>query len=82
VFLIGLMSDYFFGRRAETGEWWASVLYTIRSKLAAFLARGRAGHGQKHIPLGYVGRAFVYVVGYAGASLAVATALFEERELS
>src|SRR6266850_400313 len=28
-FLLGLMSDYFFGRRAEMGSWWASALYTI-----------------------------------------------------
>src|ERR1700722_4816419 len=29
IFLIGLTSDYFFGRRAEHGEWWASTLYSI-----------------------------------------------------
>src|SRR5665213_1809106 len=29
IFLVGLMSDYFFGRRAETGSWWASALYTV-----------------------------------------------------
>jgi hypothetical protein len=28
-FLLGLMSDYFFGRRAEHGEWWASMLYSM-----------------------------------------------------
>ena len=30
----------------------------------------------------YVGKAFAYAVAYAGAALAVGTALFEERELS
>jgi hypothetical protein len=30
----------------------------------------------------YVGKAFIYMVGYAGAALAAGTALFEERELS
>jgi hypothetical protein len=30
----------------------------------------------------YVAKAFVYTVGYAGAALAIGTALFEERELS
>src|SRR6185437_2840173 len=29
IFLVGLMSDYFFGQRAAHGEWWASTLYSI-----------------------------------------------------
>jgi hypothetical protein len=29
-----------------------------------------------------VAKAFAYTVGYAGAALAIGTALFEERELS
>jgi hypothetical protein len=29
----------------------------------------------------YVGKAFAYAAAYAGAALAVGTALFEEREL-
>ena len=29
----------------------------------------------------YVGKAFAYAVAYAGAALAIGTALFEEREL-
>ena len=29
IFLVGLMSDYFFGIRAEAGDWWASTLYSI-----------------------------------------------------
>jgi len=29
LFLLGIMSDYLFGRPAEKGSWWASVLYTI-----------------------------------------------------
>ena len=30
----------------------------------------------------YVAKAFAYTVGYAGAALAIGTALFEDRELS
>ncbi len=82
VFLIGLMSDYFFGRRAETGEWWASVLYTIVPNWQLFWLADALDMGKSTFHWGYVGKAFIYVVGYAGASLAVATALFEERELS
>jgi hypothetical protein len=82
VFLVGLMSDYFFGRRAEAGEWWASVLYTIVPNWQLFWLADALEMGKSTFHWGYVGKAFVYVVGYAGASLAVATALFEERELN
>jgi ABC-type transport system involved in multi-copper enzyme maturation permease subunit len=82
VFLLGLMSDYFFGRRAETGEWWASALYTIVPNWQLFWLADALDMGKSTFHWGYVGKAFVYVVGYAGAALAVATALFEERELS
>lgn len=82
VFLLGLMSDYFFGRRAEQGEWWASALYTIVPNWQLFWLADALDMGKSTFHWGYVGKAFVYVVGYAGASLAVATALFEERELS
>ena len=82
VFLVGLMSDYFFGRRAEMGSWWASALYTIVPNWQLFWLADALDMGKSTFHWGYVGKAFVYVVGYAGASLAVATALFEERELS
>ncbi|MDD5139718.1 MAG: hypothetical protein PHY43_05585 [Verrucomicrobiales bacterium] len=82
VFLLGLMSDYFFGRRAETGEWWASALYTIVPNWQLFWLADALDMGKSTFHWGYVGKAFAYVAGYAGASLAVATALFEERELS
>ena len=82
VFLIGLMSDYFFGRRAETGSWWASALYTIVPNWQLFWLADALDMGKSTFQWGYVGKAFVYVIGYAGAALALATALFEERELS
>ena len=82
VFLLGLMSDYFFGHRAEMGSWWASALYTIVPNWQLFWLADALDMGKSTFHWGYVGKALVYVVGYAGASLAVATALFEERELS
>jgi ABC-type transport system involved in multi-copper enzyme maturation permease subunit len=81
VFLLGLMSDYFFGQRAETGEWWASALYTIVPNWQLFWLADALDMGKSTFHWGYVAKAFAYVAGYAGASLAVATALFEEREL-
>jgi ABC-type transport system involved in multi-copper enzyme maturation permease subunit len=82
IFLLGLMSDYFFGRRAEAGSWWASALYTIVPNWQLFWLADALDMGKSTFQWGYVGKAFVYVVGYAGAALAFATALFEERELS
>ncbi len=82
IFLLGLMSDYFFGRRAEAGSWWASTLYTIVPNWQLFWLADALDMGKSTFQWGYVGKAFVYVVGYAGAALAFATALFEERELS
>jgi ABC-type transport system involved in multi-copper enzyme maturation permease subunit len=82
VFLLGLMSDYFFGRRAEAGSWWASALYTIVPNWQLFWLADALDMGKSTFQWGYVGKAFVYMVGYAGAALAFATALFEERELS
>ena len=81
-FLLGLMSDYFFGTRAEAGNWWASVLYTAVPNWQLFWLADALDMGKSTFHWGYVGKAFVYVVAYAGAALAVGTALFEERELS
>ena len=81
-FLIGLMSDYFFGVRAEAGKWWASVLYTVIPNWQLFWFADALDMGKSTFQWGYVGKAFAYVVAYAGAALAVGTALFEDRELS
>ncbi len=81
-FLIGLMSDYFFGRRAEAGEWWASALYTAIPNWQLFWLADALDMGKSTFQWGYVGKAFAYLVCYAGAALAAGTALFEERELS
>jgi len=81
-FLLGLMSDYFFGLRAEAGNWWASMLYTVVPNWQLFWLADALDMGKSTFHWGYVGKAFAYVVAYAGAALAVGTALFEERELS
>jgi len=81
-FLLGIMSDYLFGRRAETGSWWASALYTVTPNWQLFWLADALEMGKTTFQWGYVGKAFLYVVGYVGATLALATMLFEERELS
>jgi hypothetical protein len=82
IFLIGLMSDYFFGKRAEAGEWWASVLYSAIPNWQLFWLADAIETGKSTFQWAYVGKALGYAVCYAGAALAVGAALFEERELS
>lgn len=81
-FLIGLMSDYLLGQRAAAGNWWASTLYTVIPNWQLFWLADALDMGKSTFHWHYVAKAFAYTVGYAGAALAVGTALFEERELS
>jgi hypothetical protein len=80
-FLLGLMSDYLFGRRAETGSWWASIVYAMLPNWQLLWVADALEEGKK-IPWRYVGTSFGYVVAYTSAVLAVALALFEDRELT
>jgi ABC-2 type transport system permease protein len=82
IFLVGLMSDYFFGIRAQAGDWWASALYSVIPNWQLFWLADAIETGRNTFQWSYVGKAFTYAVCYAGAALAVGTALFEERELS
>lgn len=82
VFLIGLMSDYFFGRRAEHGEWWASTLYSVIPNWQLFWFADAIETGRNTFQWAYVGKALAYAVCYACAALSVGAALFQERELS
>lgn len=81
VFVLGLMSDYLFGTRAEQGQWWANVCYTVIPNWQVFWMADALDR-QRTIPWDYVGRAFGYTVGYLGAALALALLFFEDRELS
>ena len=81
-FLVGLMSDYFFGRPAEKGVWWGTVLYSVIPNWQNFWLADALDSGLSTFHWGYVSKAFAYVVCYAGAALALAVALFEDRELS
>jgi ABC-type transport system involved in multi-copper enzyme maturation permease subunit len=78
VFLLGLMSDYLFGRGHH---WWELIMHAATPNLALFWMSDGLEKG-KTIPWNYVGKAFVYVAAYLGAALALALMLFEDRELS
>jgi hypothetical protein len=82
IFLLGLMSDYFFGQHAAQGGWWASALYSVVPNWQLFWLADALETGKSTFQWAYVGKAFAYMVLYAGAALAVAVALFEDRELS
>ena len=82
LFLLGLMSDYLFGRPARDGAWWGSVLYTIVPNWQNFWLADALDSGKSTFHWGYVGKAFVYATGYVVATLALAVLFFEERELS
>ncbi len=82
LFLLGLMSDYFFSQKAVEGRSiWASFLYTIVPNWQVFWLAD-ALEADKRIPWSYVMKALGYVSGYLGALLAVALLAFEDRELS
>ena len=81
-FLIGLMSDYFFGRPSEKGAWWGTVLYSVIPNWQNFWLADALDSGLSTFHWGYVSKAFAYMVCYVGATLAMAVALFEDRELS
>jgi hypothetical protein len=82
IFLLGLMSDYFFGRRAAHGEWWASTLYSVIPNWQLFWFADAIETGKNTFHWNYVGKALGYAALYAGAALAAGAALFEDRELS
>jgi ABC-type transport system involved in multi-copper enzyme maturation permease subunit len=85
-FLTGLMSDYFYAKAGGTigggASWWASTLYTVLPNWQLFWLADAIDTGKSTFQWAYVGKALVYVIGYAGAALATGTVLFEERELS
>lgn len=82
VFILGLMSDYLFGRPAEAGALWAKVMYTITPNWQLFWTADTLEPGKPGVPWSYVAQAFGYVVGYLGATLMIALYLFEDRELN
>lgn len=82
IFLLGLMSDYFFGQRAQKGEWWATTLYSVIPNWQIFWLADAIETGRSTFQWQYVGKALAYAACYTGAALAAGAVLFEERELS
>jgi ABC-type transport system involved in multi-copper enzyme maturation permease subunit len=88
LFLLGLMSDYLFGQLSGQPTLLGRLGYVLYAMLPnwqlfwiADAIQGDVAHQVEGV-WGYVGKAFAYVIGYLGASLALALILFEDRELS
>ena len=81
-FLVGIMSDYLFGRPAAQGEWWGTVLYTVLPNWQLFWLADAVASGKDAFHWSYAARALAYAGLYLGAVLSVAVVLFEDRELS
>jgi hypothetical protein len=82
LFLLGLMSQYFFIEPAKAGSWWAAILFAVTPNWQLFWFGDALDTGKGSFFWGYVGKASGYAVAYVGAVLAVALILFEDRELS
>ena len=79
-FLVGLVSDYFFGAPASKGALWAQIAYAVVPNWQQFWAADALG-GDKTVPWSYVLEAAGYLGTYLVATLSVAFLLFEDREL-
>jgi len=80
-FMLGLMSDYLFGGRAESGSWWSTTLYTLMPNWQLLWVANALEEG-KAIPWSYIWKACGYTLAYVGAAVCVALCLFQDRELT
>jgi ABC-type transport system involved in multi-copper enzyme maturation permease subunit len=79
VLLIGLVSDYIFGLRADQ-HLLARLAYWVAPNIA-FLWVTDAITQNNPIPLSYVGIASLYALAYMAAAMCLAIALFQKREV-
>lgn len=79
-FLMGIMSDYLFGTGDAQGDRIASAAYALTPNWQVFWMADALEKG-KTIPWIYVTRALEYAAGYIAMTLALAVALFQDREL-
>lgn len=81
VFLLGLMSDYLFGRAAMEGVLWAKIVYAVLPNWQLFWMADALADTTS-IPWSYVARVGQYVLTSLILSLGLALLMFEDRELS
>jgi len=79
VFLLGLVSDYAFGRFAET-HLWAKIGRILVPNLQVFWISDAIYEGSQ-VPLKYIAISATYALCYTTAILALAIALFQRRQV-
>jgi len=79
IFLLGLVSDYVFGRLASTHPWARIGRYLVPN-LQIFWISDAIYEGSE-VPLRYVAITASYALCYTGAILALAIALFQRRQV-
>ena len=79
IFLLGLVSDYTFGRFAET-QLWAKICWFLLPNLQIFWISD-AIYEESAVPLKYIVISATYAVCYTTAILALAVALFQRRQV-
>jgi len=78
IFLLGLVSDYAFGRFTE--QLWAQVFYYVVPNLQIFWISDAIYEGSA-VPVRYIFITSLYAVCYTGAILSVAMAVFQGRQV-
>ncbi len=79
IFLLGLVSDWVFGRLAET-HLWAKVCYFIVPNLQVFWISDAIYEGSS-VPAKYILISAAYAVCYTAGILAIAVTLFQRRQV-
>jgi len=79
IFLLGLVSDYAFGRFAET-HLWAQIGRFLVPNLQIFWISDAIYEGSK-VPIKYIAISASYALCYTTAVLALAVALFQRRQV-
>ena len=79
IFLLGLISDYAFGRFAQT-QWWAKIGRFLVPNLQIFWISDAIYEGSE-VPLKYILISASYALCYTAAILALAIALFQRRQV-
>lgn len=79
VFLLGLISDYVFGRLALTYSW-AGIVRSLVPNLQIFWISDAIYEGSA-VPFHYITVAAVYALCYTAGILAIAVALFQRRQV-
>jgi hypothetical protein len=79
IFLLGLVSDYAFGRFADV-YWWAKIGRFLLPNLQVFWISD-AIYEESAVPVKYIVISAVYAISYTTGILALAVGLFQRRQV-